>query len=814
MAVLLGPSVSSGDQEEPTHAIVEEPGRRNGRENPRPLTRASSEIGIDGILDEPAWAQALRFDLPYEVWPSDNVEALVRTEALLTYDSSRVYAAFKAHDPEPEKIRARLSDRDNAFSDDFVGIVVDTFNDGRRGFEFFVNPVGVQMDLTQDDVSDNEDSTWDAIWHSAGRVTEDGYVVEMAIPYTSLRFQRQDGPQIWGLDLIRVYPRDKRYILASNYRDKNVNCYLCQVGRISGFDGATPGKNIEITPTMTTIRTDEAPNQRVDPGDPSNTDLRRFSSRSLERGDAELDPGITAKWGMTPNLTLSGAINPDFSQVEADAAQLDVNERFELFFPEKRPFFMEGADFFETPFDAVHTRTVDDPKWGAKLTGKEGKHAIGAFVAEDERTLLVFPGSQGSDDTFFEQSVTDGVLRYRRDVGKSSAVGGLLTFREGNGNEYFNHVIGADALLRASEKDTFRIQLLGSETRYPDEHPDDPNGTLITEPLDPNDTRSSFGQPGGTFSDAAYYLNYAHGTKTWSIWALHQQKGSQFRGDLGFIPEVDTRFSLASYEYGWWGEEGKTWWSRIWLGGDVDETVDLDGNLIERELETRISYSGPMQSFFFLGGGNRRFEFRDDRFAQPFVNFTYEFRPVGDLFVGLSSGVSKRVDFSFVDPNDPGAARQGDEFRSQPAVTWHLGSRLRTGLSHLLRQLRNDEGRLFRANLTQLNTTFQLNIRTFFRAILQYRDVDLDTSLYPDCLDEPQGTPTDCGLEERTKSFFTQLLFSYKVNPQTALFLGYTESQPGGSDAVLAATTAEDDDLPLTRQDRTLFFKIGYAFVQ
>jgi len=513
---------------------------------------------------------------------------------------------------------------------------------------------------------------------------------------------------------------------------------------------------------------------------------------------------------MTPNLMLSGAINPDFSQVEADAAQLDVNERFALFFPEKRPFFLEGADFFETPIVAVHTRTVADPKWGTKLTGKEGKNAIGAFVAEDEFATVLFPDSQGSSGTTFEDSVTDGVFRYRRDVGTSSALGGLLTFREGNGNEYFNRVFGADALLRATQKDTFRVQVLGSDTRYPDEHPDDPNGTLITEPEDPNDTRSSFNQPRGTFSDEAYFLSYTHGTKSWSAWARHDQKGDQFRSDLGFIPRVNTRFSLAGYEYTWYGEEGKTWWSRWWLGSDLDETADLDGNLIERELEGWVSYSGPLQSNFFLGGGNRRFEYLDGRFAQPFVNFSYGLRPSGDLFLGLDSGISKRVDFAFVDPNDSGAARQGDEFRIEPSMTWNLGSRLKANLSYLIFQLRNEEGRLFRANLSQLNMTYQLNIRTFFRAVLQYADVERDTDLYPDCVSDPTG----CGLEKRSKSFFTQLLFSYKVNPQTAVYLGYVENQAGGSDVFLAVQPGENGYEPLERQDRTLFFKIGYAFVQ
>lgn len=405
------------------------------------LPRADSAVVVDGKLDEPIWEKALRLDLPYEVNPGVNIPSRVRTEALLTYDDAYFYAAFRAADPEPDRIRARFTDRDTAFQDDFVGIVVDTFDDERRAFEFFVNPKGVQMDLVVDDVLGNEDSSWDAIWFSAGSLTGDGYLVEMAIPYTSLRFQRGDGSQAWGLDLVRVYPRNYRFLLAMNARDRNVDCYLCQVSRVVGFEGATPGKNLEITPTVTVIRTDAR--------DP-------FPQAPLENGNPETDLGVTARWGITPNLTASGAINPDFSQVEADVAQLDVNEQFALFYPEKRPFFLEGSDFFDTPIQAVYTRTVVDPSWGAKLSGKEGKGAIGLFVAQDEFTNLLFPGSQGSFGTPpVNSDSTAAVLRYRRDVGKNSTIGGLVTARDGL--DYENAVFGADALVRATDSDTFRL---------------------------------------------------------------------------------------------------------------------------------------------------------------------------------------------------------------------------------------------------------------------------------------------------------------------------------------------------------------------
>src|SRR5215210_3993296 len=348
-------------------------GAQEGGANPprseRPvhrIERAASEIKVDGVLDEAAWQTAAVVALKYETRPGENTPPPVATETLVTYDDGHIYVAFRAHDPDPSAIRAHLSDRDDAFSDDFVGIVLDTFNDERRAFEFFVNPLGVQMDMFIDDVSGNEDASWDTIWSSAGKITADGYAVEIAIPLSSLRFPRTEGEQTWGFDALRFYPRSQTARISSHPLDRNVNCYLCQASKMSGFSGITPGRNVELAPTVTSARTD----QRQD-----------LPSGPFDEGKLESDLGLTAKWGITPNLTLNAALNPDFSQVEADAAQLDVNTQFALFFPEKRPFFLEGADFFATPFDVVFPRNVADPSWGLKLTGKEGKNAVGVFAA-------------------------------------------------------------------------------------------------------------------------------------------------------------------------------------------------------------------------------------------------------------------------------------------------------------------------------------------------------------------------------------------------------------------------------------------------
>jgi len=758
----------------PTHTQTEAPAPvvPPGAKPAHRVPRSASKITIDGSPDEAAWHDALRLELAFEVNPGDNLPAGARTEALLLYDQDNFYAAFVVHDPEPGRVRARLTDRDTAFQDDFVGLIVDTFNDELRAFEFFVNPLGVQMDLVVDDVAGTEDESWDAIWNSAGRLTADGYTAEIAIPYTSLRFQRIQSDQTWGLDLVRIYPRDRRFLYALNRRDRNINCYVCQFTKIVGFDGAEPGRNLEVTPTLTALRTDS---RAVDDTFPSNP---------LEDGDEDLEPGLTVRWGVRPSLTLSGTVNPDFSQVEADVAQLDVNEQFALFYPEKRPFFLEGSDFFESPMQVFYTRTVTDPEWGAKLSGKEGKNVLGVFAAQDDVTNLLFPGSQGSSSTLLGADVIDTVLRYRRDVGKSSTIGALVIARDGE-DSYQNAVFGVDGVVRSTETDLVRFQALGSSTQYSEA------------------VAIDFGQPMGDFTSHALDAGYSHDTRNWSAYATYRDIGRDFRADLGFLPQVDIRRPEVGGGYSWWGDPGD-WWSRIQLNGNVDQTEDQDGFLIEREYEVSSYAAGPRQLNLYGGFGYRERGYRDELFDQGFVNLGFDMRPTKTLTFGVDSGWSKRIDFAFEDPLDPGAARQGDELRIEPFLRVEPGRHVRLNLSHAYRRLDLDTGRAFHAGLTEMRLTYQINLRAFVRTILQYTDVERGVALYPQCA--PGADPAGCDLLPSERDVFMQLLFSYKVNPMTALYLGYTDQQLGFQELTA-------DEVPLTRTARTLFFKIGRAWV-
>ncbi len=273
----------------------------------------------------------------------------------------------------------------------------------------------------------------------------------MAIPFNQLRFPSSGEALTFGFSAMRSWPRNVRHRLASNYRDFGDSCFFCQYDKVTGFVGLEPGYNMEIDPALTASRTDRRPEL----------------GGEMERGDVEVEPGLFGRWGITPSAILSGTVNPDFSQVEADVGQLEVNERFALFFPETRPFFLEGMDFFQTPLPVVFTRTVVDPSGGAKFNGKFGAHNVGVFVTRDRTNNLLIPSNQFSSFDSVDEDVLGTVLRYRGDLGRSSALGVIYSGREAS--DYYNRVGGVDGQFQIAGADTIEFQYLTSNTLYSEE---------------------------------------------------------------------------------------------------------------------------------------------------------------------------------------------------------------------------------------------------------------------------------------------------------------------------------------------------------
>ena len=712
---------------------------------------ATSEIRIDGVLDESAWAAAAAVPLTHEWFPGDNTAPPVATECLVTFDDEHLYVAFRASDPEPDRVRAHLAERDTPFEDDTVGFLLDTFNDRRRAFQFRINPLGVQMDALTSDVDGSEDWSWDVIWDSAGRITPDGYVVEVAVPLTQIRFPRpgagpgSGGVQTWGFLAMRDYPRSVRHRLRSTANDRGLNCFVCQSHTLTGFREIAPGRNLELDPTLTLTRSD----RRED-----------FPDGVLEPGDEEAEAGLSASWGITPSVTLNAALNPDFSQVEADAAQLDVNETFALFFPERRPFFLEGTDFFATPFQAVFTRTIADPSFGLKATGKEGPHAFGALVAEDRINNLLFPGFEGSSQTTLDQDVRTGILRYRRDVGDTSTLGLLYTGRDGAG--YANQVLGLDGTLRPTESDVVRFQALGSRTEYP------------------SAVAADRSQPAGSFDGGAYGLSFAHNTRDWFWAADFRELDPDFRADTGFVPQVGFRAGSVGAQRTFLGEEGD-WYRRfeVFLGADrtedhSEEIEDWGGDLV-------FTYQGPWQSAVSVSLAPNRESFEGVSYDNFRQSVFLAVRPSGSFAGSLSVRWGETIDFA--------NSRQADFVTVGPEVELLLGRHFRGEVSYVWQEIDVAPGRLLTAGVAQARLFYHLNRQVFLRAIVQHREVDRNADLYL--------SPVEPELEE----LLTQLLFSYELNPRTVVLAGYSDGRLGLR------------DVDLTQTGRTFFLKLGYALL-
>ncbi len=710
---------------------------------PHRIPEVTAKIKIDGVLEKKEWEGAKVLTLNYEVEPGENIASPVKTDIFLAYDTKYLYVGFNAYDPEPEKIRAHVTDRDNIFNDDYVGIVIDTFNDSRLTHNLYCNPYGIQADQMS---TLTTTVSWDAIWNSAGRITKEGYCVEMAIPFTSLRFQGKKGDQVWGIDAVRNYPRDVRFTIGLFPRDRSNNCYMCQADKVLGFSGAKPGKNLEFDATLSGILSQE----REDFPDGDFVDTRK-----------KVEPGLTGRWSFTPNLTLNVTINPDFSQVEADNAQLDINTQFALYYPEKRPFFLEGNNIFQSRFFPVYTRTVADPEWGIKLTGKEGKHAIGFFTARDTVTNLIIPSSESSQLISLDMENTSTALRYRHDLGRSSNIGFFLTDREGD--NYYNRLAGIDVDLRFKRTERFALQYLASQTSYPD--------SVVNR----------YNQPDGKFAGGALDLYYAHTTRSVFLYAHYQDVTPNFRSDVGFADQTGTKLYEIWGRYSWRQPRGH-WYTTLAPGGTYFYMEDHDNRLLLKYAQFFINYYGPLQSYCSIQTNFGKRTYLGEEFTDNTLNITAQLRPSGSLYLTFAGIFGDRIDYTNV--------RAGTRVRLNPGIQYNMGRHLYLGIDHVFERLNVDAGKLYTANLTNFKGVYQFNRRTFLRLILQYADYQYNSELYL--------RPRD----PEFKHLFSQVLFSYKINPQTVLFLGYSDDYYGYS------------EIPLKQNNRTFFMKIGYALVQ
>mgnify|MGYP003592263303 CR=1 FL=1 len=714
------------------------------------ISRASAPIEVDGDLGDAGWAGAPRIETFYETNPGDNVTPRVRTVARLAYDDRFLYVGLECDDPEPRKVRAPYAERDRVNSDtDYAGIILDTRNDGRTAILFLANPRGIQYDAVTDD--GNEDSSPDFFWDSSGRIGPAGWTLEIRIPFSSLRYERKD-PQTWGILVYRNYPRDYRYQMFSARLPRGRNCFVCSENVLSGLEGLPPGGHLVAAPYVT--------------GSLERTP-REAPAAGSETSPADGEAGLDVKWTPFAGTAVDATVNPDFSQVESDTAQIGVNERFALFYPEKRPFFLEGVDLFSTPINAVYTRTITSPRWGLRGTGKLGATAWTLLAADDRGGgSVVLPGPDGSSFADQDFHSTAFIGRVRHDVGRSFG-SFLVADREIAGGAY-NRVLGPDAQWRPTEQDTVSGQLLWSRSATPD-RPD-----LASE------------WNGQTLSGHALKAWWSHSTDTIDWFGMYKDLGNEFRADLGFVPQVGLREGYG--EAGWtFRPEGFFRRIRTFVEGGYQE--DRDGLLLEQYVNVGAGADGGANSFlrlWYQAGKVRAGDGPIPRQRLAFIVQAVPSRVFGRF--SLEGDWGEQIDYVGARQGRGGQAALTDVIRP----TDHLALDL-TGQFRWLDVTPEDGGgrkRLFTAYVGRLKATWTFNARSFLRLIGQYVGTRYDPSLYPD----PGSVP------ERDGAFSASALFAWKLNWQSVVYLGYGDSRNLSTEGGLP---------PGTRQ---LFLKVSYAF--
>jgi hypothetical protein len=666
--------------------------------------------------------------------PSDGQPGSQRTLAYLGYDQKNLYVVFVCFDTEPDKLRARRVSRENIFGDDLVSIDLDTFHDQRRAYIFAVNPLGIQNDSIWTE-GQGFDGSFDTVWDSKGRLTPHGYVVWMSIPFKSLRFPAQRR-QTWGVILNRDVPRLNEETYWPHYSSR-IEGRLNQTARLEGLEDISPGRNIQLIP-FGVFRTFRA----LDTRDP-------LAPRFAE-DHADPDAGLDAKFIFRDSLVLDVAVNPDFSQVESDEPQVTVNQRFEVFFPEKRPFFLENANYFVTPIDLVFTRRIGDPSLGVRLTGKTGPWALGAFVIDDEG-----PGKRIlRHDPLHGRRAYYGIVRLSRDVFQQSTLGLIYTDREFAGAS--NRVGGLDGRFKLSENWVFRFQGVASTTRC---LTPEVRARIFFFPAD----ACRFDDP-LRLTGPAYDAQITRSGRQLNYNLEYNDRSDGFRTAPGFLLRPDIRRVGQQVGYAF-RPEGK--WLISWGPFFNTEAVfDHSGTRLDLTQDNSITFEfvGQTEVGALYNWDRERLRPRD--FPVLVENEDFSRNRKGVFF---SSSYFRSMSFS-------GQYTWGTRINFVPAAgdppvlsnvaTGQLGltlrptTALRVDNTYIFARLtdRVSDANIFQNHILRSKWNYQFTRELSARVILQYNSV--------------LSNPTLTALPH-TKNFNADFLVTYLVHPGTVLYVGY-----------------------------------------
>ena len=666
----------SGESAPPPEAIDEDDlGPLAGRPRISPV-RTATPPEIDGRLDDEVWRTATKITELVQQSPLEGAQATEATDIYIAYDSDQIYFGFHVHYEDPSIMRANRVDRDRAMADDLMTVYFDTFMDQQQGYDFDVNAYGVQGDGIISRTGGRgpipfADRSWDALFETAGQIVADGYVAEMAIPFKSLRYPTpEDGqPHRWGFQIVREVKskNQENQVWAPMSRDES--SFFAQMGVLEGMTDLSTSRNIEVLPTFTAMQYGD-----IDPTRPG-----------FVNQDPDPDAGVNLKYGITSNLTADFTVNPDFSQIESDRAQIEVNQRFPLFFGELRPFFLEGAEIFNlpSPVTLVHTRTVVDPDFGLKLTGKVGDVSLGVVAANDKA-----PGNVDDvDDRLFGETAYTFIGRALYDVYAESTVGAIVTDREFLNSH--SRLFDVDGNLRLNPTTVFRfraVRTLHKELDAPEK-----SGHMLTS----------------RWVGAGRNVN-------WDLFLF--QISPDLDTDVGFVRRRDQRQARTSVGYRFWPETWLINWGpsvsyvRNYDFADVlqDENFGLSTQFqFARSISFSGSFNRDMERFLGTDFDKTRFSVR----ANVNTSRTYQF--------GANFSTGDQVRYSHTP-----FLGHGRNWRL--SATLRPVSRLQTSLNLNVSRLTDprDDSEVFDVKILRARTDIQFTERVALRNIIEFNTLD------------------------------------------------------------------------------------------
>ncbi|MGD8427601.1 MAG: sugar-binding protein [Balneolaceae bacterium] len=681
----------------------------------------SKDIEITGDLNSNEWRKADAVFIRHQVQPDDDAPAPVTTKVKVLYSEDNLYIGFICDDPKPNKIRAHVADRDESFRDDFVGIFLDPFGSNQHAYEFFINPLGVQMDGMRS--GNNEDMNYDVLWKSEGSINDSGYTAVMKIPFKSLHFPER-GVQNWSIQFIRNYPRNKRYQLVWTNVQIDNSCLLCQNGSLVNMKGVESSNTVELLPYGMSYQNSSA-NDASDP------------SSGLDHGPVKGRIGGSISYSPTSTLSLNAVVNPDFSQVETDAAQIDANQTFALYYPEKRPFFMKRADLFGTPEDLFYSRMINHPLAAAKVTQNTSDFTLAFLTAYDRNAAFVIPGQLGSSLIKSDIKAYNNVLRGKYNIGSESYIGGLITAR--NQDDAFNYVGSIDWNLNLADHYYFNGQVGYSDTRELQDT------TLFNNSRKFGNSLYDAAFNGEQYSGSLISAEFEREAKYYSFSFDYKSFSPTFQTQSGFINRTDRRQFQSSQNISWY--PNKDWWTNGSLNINGSWRYDFSGQFMERYF-----YAGLYNQF----GGQTSLSIaylplNDEQYRGRFFTkmhrmmLTVNSNPLNVLSFGGHLELGRSI-YRTDNPTLGHGYRISAYANIKPTPRLHLSLDYNySTLSSL-----DDSKNYYRGDIVRLNSKYNFSRKLFLRLITQYNSFSKEFQVYP--------------------------LLYYKLNPFSKFYIGMTDN--------------------------------------